>query len=271
MGKQRVWVLVVLFICMAHAYAADNTTKRFRADVMIQEGSHSDYNLRIETAKPVIYIEPGKENHFKLYLTKNPEGISIHDVRVEILNEGFDTRIANPFIEEFKNEELHIMDVYMTPHEGLAEGDHEFNITVSGREFLPDSYEMESIIRVGRQSSVPAVITLLLIIFLVGYVIIMSYIRRESQEKAIGDYCNARFWIKASRFSAWASTFLLIVFYFTGYVMTERLKVWDSIQASTLHTYLCVPAFIFLAIHIGVQGYFSFRRWGWIKRRGVKS
>jgi len=273
--EKRLVIFITLIILMSIMISAqDNTTgnttkKKFTAAVNIQEGSHSDYNLRIETAKQYILVEPGKEGSFKLFLTKNPEGEYLHDLKVEILNNEFETRINNPYIEEFKNEELHVMDVIIIPPEELAPDDYRLLINVSGREFLTGSYDINTYIRVGERSYLKDIIFSVLIIGLIGFTLFVSFWQAGSAQET--DEAGHKIFrminvIKLSRFTAWASFFLLIAYFLTGYSMTGRIDFIDVDFAKTIHTYVCIPAIIVVLTHSLIQGYFAFRRWGWIKK-----
>jgi hypothetical protein len=254
-----VLVVVLLVLIIPSVLCENETKKRFTADVLIQEGSHKDYNLRIETARPIILVEPNKTNTFKLFLTKNPEGIDIHDIQITIKNPEFDSLLKDSYIETFKGEEMHVVEVSLYPKPGYVSGDYPLLISVAGREFLESAYDIPTIIRIAKPSRLKTMLLSGCIAIIILYVLIISFQDRSDKVTV------HKTLIRSSRISGWISVPLMVAYFITGYSMTGRISWVEIDLATTVHTIICIPAIICMAIHVGVESYFSMRRWGWIK------
>jgi len=76
--------------------------------------------------------------------------------------------------------------------------------------------------------------------------------------------------VKISRISAWLLLFLMILFIITGYSITGKYYMYKLIDpdfADKIHLLFDVPIIILFVIHSGIQVYYAFKRWGWIKKR----
>lgn len=76
--------------------------------------------------------------------------------------------------------------------------------------------------------------------------------------------------MKTGRLTGWLLLILIAAYLITGFAMCGKYEVGrllDKDSAALIHREFDLPLLYLFLVHTGVNLYFAFRRWGWIKRR----
>jgi hypothetical protein len=76
--------------------------------------------------------------------------------------------------------------------------------------------------------------------------------------------------VKLARVTGWLLFLLVLLFIFSGFVLTEEFGCHRLCRAETalkLHKIFEWPFIVVFSVHSLITIYFAFRRWGWIGKR----
>jgi uncharacterized membrane protein len=137
----------VLSLCSA-VIAQDAPTRRFKGSGTINLGKYEDFYLRVLTGYPIIYATPGETVEFKIFVRRGDLDAVLHDVRVIDDNERFTLRVEPESIDEITNIQMHRLQAWLTVPDDMPIGDYPLRIRVAGKEFVEESYPIDTRIHV---------------------------------------------------------------------------------------------------------------------------
>lgn len=150
--KTRLIVLVLLFLLPLNCTFAQERV--FKGSVSITSGRFEDYFLRAVTASQTIYAKPGETVHFKIYLRRGEDEATLHDVHVIDNNEDFVMNTQPEIIEEIRNIDMIPLKTSLYVPEDIPPGRYPLLIKVKAKEFVEESYPIDTVVKVGEHTNI---------------------------------------------------------------------------------------------------------------------
>ncbi|MBW2990785.1 hypothetical protein KY348_03705 [Candidatus Woesearchaeota archaeon] len=168
-----IFFLLCSFVCILVSAQNETPKKKrvFTGSVSINIGKYEDYYLRVLTGEPVIYAMPGETTYFKMYVRRGEDDFVLHDVQVLDDNENFVLTVKPEVIKQIRNIDMIMLDASLFVPEDTEPGTYPLRIKVKGKNFVEESYPIDTNIRVGQHTNVFDILFLMIAAALVAIVV----------------------------------------------------------------------------------------------------
>jgi len=156
--KKRIYLLLVIILLAINVLAQDGKPKRsFKVDsVNINAGKYEDYYFRVTSDVDVVHVEPGKSKKFKMYLMRGDMKDVLHDVEVLGTDEKFTLEMEPEIVPQMRNIDAIIVYAVLHAPVDAVEGVYPLRISVKAKEFVEESYPIDTVVEVGKHTEIPS-------------------------------------------------------------------------------------------------------------------